>query len=119
MFMNITGKNAAGYMDRNKAAPEAAWPLPACDKMNVAMALDEEDHRLFVVTRTPGKLIVLNSDTGKVVTSVPAVGMVDDMAYDAKQKRIYVAGDQFVDVFNQKDADHYVLLGKIPGSFRA
>jgi len=41
------------------------------------------------------------------------------MAYDAKQKRIYVAGDQFVDVFSQKDADHYALLGRIPGSFRA
>jgi hypothetical protein len=48
-----------------------------------------------------------------------AVGMVDDMAYDSKQKRIYLAGDQFVDVFTQKDADHYTLLSKVPGSFRA
>jgi DNA-binding beta-propeller fold protein YncE len=119
MFMNITGKNAVGVMDRDKPALTATWPLPPGDKLNVAMALDEADHRLFVVTRNPGKLIVLNSDTGKVVTSVPAVGMVDDMAYDARQKRIYVAGDQFVDVFYQKDADHYDRLGRIPGSFRA
>ena len=119
MFMNITGKDAVGVMDRNKSALAATWPLPAGDKLNVAMALDEANHRLFVVTRNPGKLIVLNSDTGKVVTSVPAVGMVDDMAYDAKQKRIYVAGDQFMDVFYQKDADHYDRLGRIPGSFRA
>jgi len=119
MFMNITGKNAVGVMDRNKSALEATWPLSPGDKLNVAMALDEADHRLFVVTRNPGKLIVLNSDTGKVVTTVPAVGMVDDMAYDAKQKRIYVAGDQFVDVFHQKDADQYERLGRIPGSFRA
>ena len=119
MFMNITGNNAVGVMDRNKSALTATWPLPPGDKLNVAMALDEADHRLFVVTRNPGKLIVLDSDTGKVVTSVTAVGMVDDMAYDAKQKRIYVAGDQFVDVFTQKDADHYDRLGRIPGSFRA
>ncbi len=119
MFMNITGNNAVGVMDRNKSALTATWPLPPGDKLNVAMALDEADQRLFVVTRNPGKLIVLNSDTGKVVTSVEAVGMVDDMAYDAKQKRIYVAGDQFVDVFYQKDADHYDRLGRIPGSFRA
>lgn len=119
MFMNITGKNAVGVMDRNKSALEATWPLPAGDKANVAMAFDEANHRLFVVTRDPGKLIVLNSDTGKVVTGVPAVGMVDDMAYDAKQKRIYVAGDQFVDVFSQKGPDQYELVGKIPGSFRA
>lgn len=119
MFMNITGNNAVGVMDRNRSALTATWPLPPGDKLNVAMALDEADHRLFVVTRNPGKLIVLDSDTGKVVTSVEAVGMVDDMAYDAKQKRIYVAGDQFVDVFTQKDADHYDRLGRIPGSFRA
>ena len=119
MFCNITGQNAVGVLDRNKSALRATWPLPTGDKLNVAMAFDEADHRLFVVTRNPGKLIVLNSDTGTVVASVAAVGMVDDMAYDAKQKRIYVAGDQFVDVFNQKDADHYALLGRIPGSFRA
>jgi DNA-binding beta-propeller fold protein YncE len=119
MFCNITGQNAVGVLDRNKSALTATWPLPPGDKVNVAMAFDEGDHRLFVVTRNPGKLIVLDSDTGKVVASVAAVGMVDDMSYDAKQKRIYVAGDQFVDVFNQKDADHYALLGRIPGSFRA
>ena len=119
MFCNITGQNVVGVVDRTKGSVIATWPLPPGDKLNVAMAFDEADHRLFVVTRNPGKLIALNSDTGKVVTSVAAVGMVDDMAYDAKQKRIYVAGDQFVDVFTQKDADHYILLGKIPGSFRA
>jgi DNA-binding beta-propeller fold protein YncE len=119
MFLNITGQNAVGVLDRSQSALQASWPLPAGDKLNVAMAFDEADHRLFVVTRTPGKLIVLNSDDGKVIAELPAVGLVDDAAYDAKQKRIYLAGDQFVDVFEQKDADHYALLTRIPGSFRA
>ncbi|HXM21967.1 MAG TPA: hypothetical protein VN948_11970 [Terriglobales bacterium] len=119
MFCNLTGESAVGVFDRNKSTLTATWPLPAGDKANVAMAFDEADHRLFVVTREPGKLIVLNSDSGKVVTSLQAVGMVDDMSYDAQHKRIYLAGDQFVDVFEQTDPDHYVLLAKIPGSFRA
>jgi DNA-binding beta-propeller fold protein YncE len=119
MFCNITGLDSVGVLDRHKSALQATWPLPAGDKQNVAMALDEGNHRLFVVTRAPGKLVVLNSDNGKVVASLPAVGLVDDMSYDAKRKRIYLAGDQFVDVFEQKDADHYALLAKIPGSFRA
>jgi len=119
MFMNVTGQNTVGVLDRNKSALQATWPLPAGDKSNVTMAFDEANHRLFVVTRTPGKLVVLNSDNGKVIADLPAVGLVDDAAYDAKQKRIYLAGDQFVDVFEQKDADHYALLARIPGSFRA
>jgi len=119
MFCNLTGLSAVGVLDRNKSDLMATWPLPAGDKVNVAMALDEANHRLFSVTRNPGTLIVLDADSGKVVTSVPAVGMVDDMSYDSQHKRVYLAGDGALDVFEQKDPDHYVLLAKIPGSFRA
>src|SRR6202049_3684297 len=109
MFINITGKNAVGVMDRNKSELSATWPLPAGDKANVAMAFDEPNHRLFIVTREPGKLIVLNSDNGKVIAELPAVGLVDDAVYDAQHKRIYLAGDGSLDVFQQKDADHYEI----------
>jgi hypothetical protein len=119
MFCNLTGQNAVGVLDRNKSALSATWPLPAGEKLNVAMAFDEANHRLFVVTRNPGKLIVLNSDSGKAVTSLPAVNMVDDISYDAQLKRLYLAGDGSLDVFEQKDPDHYALLAKIPGAFRA
>jgi hypothetical protein len=119
MFCNLTGKSAVGILDRNKSVLQATWSLPAGDQANVAMAFDEPEHRLFVATRKPGKLIVLNSDNGKVVTSLDAVGMVDDMSYDAKHKRLYLAGDGALDVFEQKDADHYALLSKVPGAFRA
>jgi len=119
MFLNLTGLSAVGVMDRNKASLSATWALPAGDQLNVAMAFDEADHRLFVVTRNPGKLIVLNSESGKVVAELPAVGMVDDMSYDSQHKRLYLAGDGSLDVFEQKDADHYALLAKVPGAFRA
>jgi len=119
MFINITGKDSVGVMDRNKSALSATWPLPAGDKLNVAMAFDEANHRLFVVTRTPGKLIVMNSNDGKIIADLPAVGLVDDAVYDAQHKRIYLAGDQYLEVFEQKDPDHYALLARVPGAFRA
>lgn len=46
-------------------------------------------------------------------------GMVDDIAYDAKLKRVYLSADQFVEVFKQGDADHYTSLGKTASGFRA
>jgi len=119
MFCNLTGKSAVGVLDRKESALKATWPLPAGYKSNVAMAFDEADHRLFVVTRNPGQLIVLDSDSGKVIASVAAVGMVDDMSYDTQHKRLYLAGDGALDVFEQKDPDHYALLAKVPGAFRA
>ena len=39
--------------------------------------------------------------------------------HDAKLKRIYLSGDQFVEVFKQGDAAHYPSLGKIASGFRA
>ncbi|HEV2176021.1 MAG TPA: YncE family protein [Terriglobia bacterium] len=119
LYCNITGENAVGEIDRKKRVLMATWPIASQGKQNVPLAYDEADHRLFVVTREPGKLIVLDSDSGKVVTSMTCVGFADDAVYDPGSKRIYVAGDGHVDVFAQKDADHYTLLESVPGSFRA
>ncbi len=45
--------------------------------------------------------------------------MVDDMAFDSASRRIYFAASQFIDVFQQRDPDHYEQIGHIPTSFRA
>jgi len=73
----------------------------------------------LVGTQEPGKLLGLDSDSGKVVTSLQAVSAVDDMVYNSKQKRIYYTGSEFLDVFQQHDPDHYNVIGHIPISFRA
>ncbi len=119
MFVNITGKDAVGVIDRKTRTLIATWPIGQEGKHNVAMVFDETAHRLFISTNNPERLIVLNSDSGAIVASLPCGHMVDDMAYDAKSKRIYVTGTDFVDVFQQKDADHYELVGQVPSAFRA
>jgi DNA-binding beta-propeller fold protein YncE len=119
LFANLESKSTVAVVDRNKRAVIATWPVGQVAKELVAMAFDEADHRLFVTSQTPPKLIVLNSDSGKVVTSLPTVLKNDDMAYDPGNKRIYISGNDFVDVFQQKDPDHYEQIGHIPGSFRA
>jgi hypothetical protein len=118
LFVVIRGTNAVAVFDRGKRTLLANWSVAEEGKKPTAIAFDESGHRLFVGTRDPGKLVVLNSDTGKVVSSLPGAPMVDDMAYDTR-KRIYFAGSMFIDVFEQRDADHYDQVGHIPTSFRA
>jgi hypothetical protein len=49
------------------------------------------------------------------VTSVDGLGHTDDLWYDAAHKRIYMSGgDGEIAVFEQRDADHYSLIAKIP-----
>jgi DNA-binding beta-propeller fold protein YncE len=119
MFVDIRGNNSVEVFDRTNHKLVATWSIAQEGKKPTAIAFDESAHRLFVGTRDPGKMIVLDSDSGKVVASMPAAPMVDDMAYDSENKRIYFAGNQFIDVFRQSDADHYDQVAHIPTAFRA
>ncbi|HZZ16076.1 MAG TPA: YncE family protein [Candidatus Sulfotelmatobacter sp.] len=119
MFCVLTAQNAIGVMDRTANSLSDTWHLPAEDKHPVSLGFDEPNHRLFVAIQNPGKLVVLNSDNGKVVAELPAPSLVDDLAFDPEMKRIYLSGDGFLNVYSQKDPDHYSVLAKIPTGFRA
>lgn len=75
---------------------------------------------LFVVTREPGKLIVLNSETGNQITSLPAPAGVDDVYYDGAHGRIYLSAgvgsssQGWIAVYRQLDADHYRAVETVP-----
>lgn len=119
LFVDNRGNHSVEVLDREKGTVIAKWPLTPTGAKPVTIAFDEADHRLFVGTREPGQLLVLDSDSGKIVSTLPAVAMVDDMAFDAQRKRIYFTGTQFIDVFAAKDADHLEKVDHIPTSFRA
>jgi DNA-binding beta-propeller fold protein YncE len=119
MFVNVRGNNTVEVFDRAKQTLLATWPVSEVATKPTAIAFDEGSHRLFVGTRDPARLIVLDSDSGKIVANYPAAAMVDDMAYDGKHKRIYFAGTEFLDVFQQADANHYDHIGHISTAFRA
>src|ERR1700719_1488080 len=119
LFVVIRGNNSIAVLDRTKLTLSATWSIATEGKKPTAIAYDEDAHRLFIGTRDPGRLIVLDSDSGKVVSSIPAAAMVDDMAYDPQRKRLFFAGTLFIDVFQQSDPDHYVQIGHIATSFRA
>ena len=116
LFVNMTGANAIGVVDREKRAVTQTWPITAA-KENVPMQYDEATHRLFVVTRKPSKLVVVNTDTGKEVTSLPVADYVDDLAYDAAHHRLYIpagGGDGAITVVGQSGADDYKVIATIP-----
>src|SRR5262249_7349771 len=73
--------------------------------------------RLFVVCRTPARLLVLDTDSGRIVATMPTVGDSDDVFYDGAARRIYVSGGEgAVAVYQQTDADHYTETARISTS---
>src|SRR5467141_728498 len=118
IFANVRDKSVVGVIDREKKTVTSTWPLGEL-KGNTPLIFDEADHRIFVAGRKPPSLEVLDSDSGKIIATLPIAEMVDDMAFDVASKRIYIPCNEFTVVFQQKDADHYEELGRVPTGFRA
>jgi len=118
LYVNLTGTDEVGVVDLNTRQLVAKWPLPDAHTAH-PMVLDEPNHRLFIATRKPAQFIVFNTDTGKVVASLPCVGVNSDMSFDVARKRIYVTGSETASVFEQRDADHYEHIAEVPTAYRA
>ena len=117
IYANLPDLKQIAVINRSTHAI-SRWPVTL--QMNFPMALDEADHRLFVGTRAPARLAVFDTNSGHMIAALPCVQDTDDLYYDAARKRIYVAGGEgFINVFQQKDADHYQLLSKIPSALGA
>jgi DNA-binding beta-propeller fold protein YncE len=111
MYVNNRARNQISVVDRKKRELVASWPVTQC-KPNVAMALDEANHRLFVACRS-GVISVLDTQSGKEVTSFSITKGVDDITYDPASKRVYAACDGAVDIYEQSGPDSYKLLANV------
>jgi len=118
IFVNLASISQIAVIDRNTRKIEK-WKLEEAGT-NFPMALDEEHHRLFVAARRPARLLVLDTDSGKVIASLPGASDTDDMWYDPTRKRIYIpSGEGFIFVYQQIDADRYERIAKIPSAIGA
>ena len=113
IFVNVPTARHIAVVDRGNGSVVETWPLSNATE-NFPMALDEANRRLFVGTRSPAKLLVLDTETGTLVTSLDSSGDADDIFYDMQNKRIYVSGGEgATSVFEQTDPDNYSLIDKV------
>lgn len=114
IFVNVPSAGQIAVVDRDKRTVVTTWPVTAA-RANYPMALDEPHHRLFVGCRNPARLLVYDTESGRLVTGIDIVGDTDDLFYDAAKRRIYVAGGEgFITVLDQQDADRYVASERLP-----
>jgi hypothetical protein len=114
LFVNVPDKKEIEVIDLLNRGVLARWPVTSALN-NFPMALDESHHRLFVGCWTPPRLLVFNSENGREVTSNEIAGKTDDLFFDARKARIYVLTSQgFLEVFRQKDPDHYDRIARYP-----
>ncbi|MFZ0213936.1 MAG: YncE family protein [Candidatus Acidiferrales bacterium] len=114
LYVNNPAKSEVDVVDRKTRQLLASWPV-TMGKRNVAMALDEPSHRLFVACRS-GVIVVFDTETGKELQALPISTGVDDLIFNSQTKRIYAScgsGAGALYVYHENDPDHYNLLGQV------
>ncbi len=116
LFVFVSAVSKVQVVDTKKREVVSTWPVSS--QRNGDGAFDEKTHRLFLGTRTPPQMIVMDSQTGKEIANLPTVEGMDGVYFDAAHRRVYVSGGRDQDVgyifaYQQKDADHYETIGKI------
>jgi len=109
VFNNLEEQNELLKIDAKKLSVEQRWPTAPCGAP-VSMALDRENHRLFVGCRSK-VMAVINPDSGQVITTVPIGDHVDATAFDAERKLIFNSnGEGTITVIHQDSPDKYSVV---------
>jgi DNA-binding beta-propeller fold protein YncE len=117
LFVFVSAVSKVQVVDTKTREVVSTWTVSS--QRNGDGAFDEKTHRLLIGTRTPPQMIAMDSQTGQEIATLPTVEGMDGVYFDAAHKRVYVSGgrDQgvgYIFVYQQKDADHYETIGKIP-----
>jgi DNA-binding beta-propeller fold protein YncE len=117
LFVFISIANQLQVVDTGTREVISTWQITSQRPGDAAF--DESTSRLFVGTRAPAELIVMDSKSGKGVAHLPTAEGQDGVYFDGIRKRVYVSGgrelpDGFVYVYQQKSLDQYEIIRKIP-----
>lgn len=113
LYINLTQTNKLAVVDRKAMKVLATWPVPTAQQ-NAMVALDPQQHRLYVVCRAPGKVVVLDSNDGHLIGTQTAPLRADDVMYDAAAHRLYVPGGEgWMGIYDTSDPNQLKLVEKI------
>ena len=113
IFVNVPDAQMLATIDLENYSITDRWKVEIA-KANFPMALDATNHRLFIGCRNPAKLLVINSESGNVITQIDIDSDTDDLFYDSPSKQFYVScGGGYVDVIKQSGPYEYEVTSRI------
>ncbi len=112
IYVNIEDKSEVVAIDSKKLTIKNRWSVAPGEEAS-GMAIDNKTHRLFIVCSNE-KMIVLNADTGKVVTDLPTGEGTDAAAFDPKTKFAFSSnGAGTLTVVREDSSDKFTVVENI------
>jgi YVTN family beta-propeller protein len=108
MYVNIVSKNEVVAFDAKELKVKARWPLAGGEKPS-GMAMDRARRRLFVTCRNQ-KMVILDADKGKVISTVRIGKGTDACAFDPGTGLAFSSnGDGTLTIVAEKKDGYHVL----------
>jgi len=107
VYINLEDKSELVAVNAATLEIKSRWPLAPAGAPT-ALAMDVRHHRLFSAGRNPQMMVVLDSESGKVIQSFPISAGVDAAAYDPETGMVFVSTrDGMVHVFHEDSPDKF------------
>ena len=114
IFVNVPGAHQIAVVDRRQRKVIATWSIGSASG-NFPTALDEAGHQLFVGCRSPANLLIVDTESGKSISSLPLDGDCDDLFFDAISRQVFAScGSGFLDSYTKTEDGAYKLESRIP-----
>lgn len=112
IFVNIEDKSEISLINVKTWKVEQTWSISPGEGPS-GLALDNATHRLF--SATDKLMVILDAETGKVITTVPTGGRVDGAGFDPGLKRAYSScGEGILTVVQEENPNSFKVLANVP-----
>jgi len=112
IFVNLEDKSAVVKFDALKLTVDATWPL-APGEEPTGIALDRKHHRLFSACANK-MMAVLNSENGKLVTTVPIGSGPDGAGFDSGVELAFSPnGEGTLTVIHEDSPDKFSVVENV------
>ena len=109
VFVNIQDTGEIVRIDAGTLAVTARWSI-APGQEPIGLAMDQKNRRLFAVCRNK-LMVVVNADTGNVVTTLPIGSDADAAAFDPELSLVFASGgDGTLTVVHEDTPDQFSVV---------
>jgi DNA-binding beta-propeller fold protein YncE len=112
LYININDKNEIVKIDTKTDAIIARWPVTPCVGPT-GLAIDPQSRRLFSSCDN-ATMMVVDSDTGKIIATLPIGKGTDAAAFDPAAKLAFSSNrDGTLTVIQEADPEHFNVLADV------